>query len=329
MADTIPPIAAPVPMVLHCPKCGAQHVDAPSPGWDNPPHKSHLCHGCGCIWRPADVETTGVAAIETRGKADTWTGQPIVAPADAEREPVEIVARALCAAAGKDPDQPNWTGDGSVPGGTMSWPLWQEYEGRAKSLLAEIRPPAPDSPPVMRAALQEAAKRFRHYEAIHRAKGSQDATAKMLANAKMAEMCEAALVAPELRPAGEMIGRDYRQAAVAAWCAAAFGQDHAASLPQRGIRLLEEAIEACQAAGGEREMAHKLVDYVFDRPPGSLHQELGGVGITTLALAAAAGDSADGAEADELMRILAKPIEHFTIRNEAKNAAGFNTVDPH
>src|SRR5574340_600312 len=24
-------------------------------GWDNPPHRSHLCHGCGHIWRPADV----------------------------------------------------------------------------------------------------------------------------------------------------------------------------------------------------------------------------------------------------------------------------------
>lgn len=80
--------AEPVAMVLHCPKCGMQHIDAQEPeeihtdqdgtvlrhegGWDNPPHRSHLCHGCGTIWRPADVSTTGVAAIETRGKADTW-----------------------------------------------------------------------------------------------------------------------------------------------------------------------------------------------------------------------------------------------------------------
>lgn len=63
---------APIPMVLYCPKCGVQHIDAASEGWDNPPHRSHLCHACGCVWRPADVPTTGVAAISTTGQADTW-----------------------------------------------------------------------------------------------------------------------------------------------------------------------------------------------------------------------------------------------------------------
>lgn len=74
-----PPVPAsgevePIPMILPCPKCGMLHVDAPEPdkGWTNPPHKSHLCHGCGTVWRPADVATTGVAAITSRGKADTW-----------------------------------------------------------------------------------------------------------------------------------------------------------------------------------------------------------------------------------------------------------------
>lgn len=65
---------APIPMVLYCPNCGLQHVDAPEPenGWENPPHKSHLCHGCKAVWRPADVATVGVEAIETRGERDTW-----------------------------------------------------------------------------------------------------------------------------------------------------------------------------------------------------------------------------------------------------------------
>jgi DNA-directed RNA polymerase subunit M/transcription elongation factor TFIIS len=65
---------AAVPMILHCPKCHEQHVDAPderTAGWANPPHRSHLCHGCGYIWRPADVPTNGVAAIKTTGKADS------------------------------------------------------------------------------------------------------------------------------------------------------------------------------------------------------------------------------------------------------------------
>jgi hypothetical protein len=72
-------------MILHCPACGLQHIDEPSPPigvepttgdgglvmWTNPPHRSHLCHGCGHIWRPADVATEGVARIETVGKADS------------------------------------------------------------------------------------------------------------------------------------------------------------------------------------------------------------------------------------------------------------------
>ncbi|HJS82373.1 MAG TPA: hypothetical protein VJ742_06005, partial [Nitrososphaera sp.] len=64
----------PIDMILPCPNCGKLHVDAPEPenGWDNPSHKSHLCHGCGTIFRPADVPTNGVAAIKTRGDADTW-----------------------------------------------------------------------------------------------------------------------------------------------------------------------------------------------------------------------------------------------------------------
>jgi hypothetical protein len=77
----------PIDMLLYCPNCGMQHIDAPDrlqdivhagsgtvvdQLWTNPPHKSHLCHGCGCIWRPADVPTNGVAELKTQGKADTW-----------------------------------------------------------------------------------------------------------------------------------------------------------------------------------------------------------------------------------------------------------------
>lgn len=78
----------PIPMVLLCPKCGVQHVDEaevftsemladgqPEP-WDNPPHRSHLCRACGCIWRPADVATVGVKAIATTGKADNFKPSP-------------------------------------------------------------------------------------------------------------------------------------------------------------------------------------------------------------------------------------------------------------
>lgn len=76
-------IGKPIDMVLYCPKCSMQHIDEveehdeltrytvpPSP-WSNPPHRSHLCHGCGHIWRPADVPTNGVASVKTKGRNDT------------------------------------------------------------------------------------------------------------------------------------------------------------------------------------------------------------------------------------------------------------------
>jgi hypothetical protein len=74
----------PIPMVLFCPCCGVQHIDEPGPAtkwanndhppssnqWTNPPHRSHLCAACGFIWRPADICTEGVKAIETKGGKD-------------------------------------------------------------------------------------------------------------------------------------------------------------------------------------------------------------------------------------------------------------------
>jgi len=73
-----------IDMVLHCPACGLQHIDAPEVSqhhemctapefapWDNPPHRSHLCAGCGHVWRPADVATNGVQAVKTAGKDDS------------------------------------------------------------------------------------------------------------------------------------------------------------------------------------------------------------------------------------------------------------------
>lgn len=82
--DTMLKIREPIDMVLHCPNCSVQHIDAPEEllqhemmtapefaPWNNPPHRSHLCHSCGHIWRPADVPTNGVAAVKTKGKDDS------------------------------------------------------------------------------------------------------------------------------------------------------------------------------------------------------------------------------------------------------------------
>lgn len=65
--------AAPIAMILFCPQCGTQHIDEPQPdrGWENPPHRSHECQKCRCVWRPADLPTYGVRSLETAGKADS------------------------------------------------------------------------------------------------------------------------------------------------------------------------------------------------------------------------------------------------------------------
>jgi len=132
-------------------------------------------------------------------------------------------------------------------------------------------------------------------------------------------------MAQELRQA-RAARRDERQAAIFVWAKAAFTVEQATSLPQRALRLLEEAVEAAQACGLAEDKAIDIVGFVYDRPAGDLAQELGGVGVTVLALAAAAGLSADAEEEREVSRVLAKPIEHFTARNAAKNAAGFLVV---
>lgn len=120
--------------------------------------------------------------------------------------------------------------------------------------------------------------------------------------------------------------RNVRQAKIYGWLCDAFGYEESSSIPHRGIRLLEESAEAAHAAGVDLAMAHKMLDYVWSRPKGELEQELGGVGVTVLGLAHAAGLLADACEKKEVDRVLSKPIEHFRQRNALKNEAGFRAV---
>lgn len=107
-------VETPIDMILYCPGCGLQHVDAPdrrTPDWENPPHKSHLCHGCGHIWRPADVPTNGVAAIKTKGKADASNiGRCVVA-----REPLAEGRDHLTITGTFQSDKYPWCAAGFVP----------------------------------------------------------------------------------------------------------------------------------------------------------------------------------------------------------------------
>lgn len=105
----IPGEHIPIPMILFCPNCGLQHVDREEPHkshcaisihntigdgagvhctcdrWTNPSHMIHLCAKCKHVWRPADVPTTGVVEIATRGGRDSGAapirGNAMVQPA--------------------------------------------------------------------------------------------------------------------------------------------------------------------------------------------------------------------------------------------------------
>jgi hypothetical protein len=75
------------------------------------------------------------------------------------------------------------------------------------------------------------------------------------------------------------------QSRVATWLRAAFGEGTTSTSPEeRSHRFIEEALELVQANGCTATDAHMLVDYVFGRPVGELHQEVGGVMVTLAAL---------------------------------------------
>lgn len=121
--------------------------------------------------------------------------------------------------------------------------------------------------------------------------------------------------------------RSRRQRKVQDWAFRCFGITAAADPRHRGLRMLEKAIELYQAVDGDAGQAHALVDHVFARPKGQPVQELGGLGVTLLALAAALGLDGDVAEQDEVARLLALAPAHFRDRDAAKAAAGFGPPD--
>lgn len=132
-------------------------------------------------------------------------------------------------------------------------------------------------------------------------------------------MADPKIATPDDRAKAE---RDARQVVVADWVRRSFGEATMHAPDERAARLLEETVEFGQALGLTANVAHRVVDYVYGRPPGDPAQEAGGVGVTLLCLCEAIGISADEAEASEIARVLAKPVEHFQRRQAEKRAAG-------
>ncbi|HBU61575.1 MAG: hypothetical protein CMH91_07725 [Oceanicaulis sp.] len=92
------------------------------------------------------------------------------------------------------------------------------------------------------------------------------------------------------------------------WVLSCFGEDIAADKLERNDRFIEEALELTQACGYDRDRAHALVDYVFDREPGEPSQEVGGVMVTLAAHCLAHGMNMHADGERELARISAPEI---------------------
>lgn len=100
------------------------------------------------------------------------------------------------------------------------------------------------------------------------------------------------------------------------WGILAFGPQ-TTNMTERSMRFLEEALELVQAIRMmDREQAHAMVDYVFDRPAGNIPQEIGGVGVTLFALCECLGMDFDEELHREMVRTLAN-----TDKCRAKHAA--------
>jgi len=116
--------------------------------------------------------------------------------------------------------------------------------------------------------------------------------------------------------------RDERQARVQEWTASTFGASVASDPTERARRFIEEAIELAQACGLTFAEVHRIVARVYERPKGLIVQEIGGVGVTLLALCEVQQVSADYCERMELARVLAISPDHFRRKQAEKAAAG-------
>lgn len=73
------------------------------------------------------------------------------------------------------------------------------------------------------------------------------------------------------------------QSRIKDWLIACFGESIASDKEERSHRFLEEALELGQSVGLTKSEALELVEYVYNRPIGEKHQEVGGVMITLAA----------------------------------------------
>jgi len=113
--------------------------------------------------------------------------------------------------------------------------------------------------------------------------------------------------------------REARQERVADWTRATFGAESAKNPAIRACRFLEEAMTLAQACGLTADQAVRVLSAVYNSPqqrePGL---ELGGVGVTLLALGASLDVSVELREACELQKVLAVHPDYFRRQDDKK-----------
>jgi hypothetical protein len=105
------------------------------------------------------------------------------------------------------------------------------------------------------------------------------------------------------------------------WCRRCF-PEQSRNIPERGLRVVEEAIEFCQALGVPKDKVLLAVEIVYGKPVGDPKQELGGTLMTAYIAAEILGWEPDDVCEQELRRVLSKSVEHFAKRNQDKLDAG-------
>ena len=116
------------------------------------------------------------------------------------------------------------------------------------------------------------------------------------------------------------------QAVIEQFVRTRFGDKVMDNKEERAARVLEEAIELFQVDARDpkegRAKAHKLIDVVFDKKVGDRKQEIGGLGVTLLALCAAHEHRLDELVKTEIARIMSMSPDHFLQKQTAKSDLG-------
>jgi len=109
---------------------------------------------------------------------------------------------------------------------------------------------------------------------------------------------------------------------IAAWVTRSFGEPNLMSKRERALRVVEEAVELGQALNLTLAEVCKVVDRVYERPAGSVENEVAGTMLTLLSLTVPLGIDPIEVTTTELRRIENLAPSHFRAKHLAKVAAG-------